>query len=59
LGLPCDLLVRGFQLNIFLTVLESGILCTWPNQLSLSPRYEGKKPEVVTVVIELLMMGGK
>jgi len=21
LGLPCDLLVRGFQLNIFLTVL--------------------------------------
>ena len=31
LGLPCDLLVRGFQLNIFLTVLVSGILCTWPN----------------------------
>ena len=27
--------VRGFQLNIFLTVLVSGILCTWPNQLSL------------------------
>jgi hypothetical protein len=27
-GLPCDLLVRGFQLNIFLTVLVSGILCT-------------------------------
>jgi len=27
LGLPCDLLVRGFQLNIFLTVLASGILC--------------------------------
>jgi len=26
LGLPCDLLVRGFQLNIFLTVLVSGIL---------------------------------
>ena len=25
LGLPCDLLVRGFQLNIFLTVLVSGI----------------------------------
>jgi hypothetical protein len=23
----CDLLVRGFQLNIFLTVLVSGILC--------------------------------
>ena len=35
LSLPCDLLVRGFQLNIFLTVLASGILCTWPNQLSL------------------------
>ena len=28
LGLPCDLLVRGFQLNIFLTVLVSDILCT-------------------------------
>jgi hypothetical protein len=28
LGLSCDLLVRGFQLNIFLTVLVSGILCT-------------------------------
>jgi len=28
LGLPCDLLVRGFHLNIFLTVLISGILCT-------------------------------
>jgi hypothetical protein len=27
LGLSCDLLVRGFQLNIFLTVLVSGILC--------------------------------
>jgi hypothetical protein len=27
LGLPCDLLVRAFQLNIFLTVLVSGILC--------------------------------
>jgi len=35
LGLPCDLFVRGFHLNIFLTVLVSGILCTWPNQLSL------------------------
>ena len=35
LGLPCDLLVRGFHLNIFLTVLVSGILCMWPNQLSL------------------------
>jgi hypothetical protein len=34
LGLPCKLLVRGFQLNIFLTVLLSGILLTWPNQLS-------------------------
>jgi hypothetical protein len=31
LGLSCDLLVRGFQLNIFLTVLVSGILCTWPH----------------------------
>ena len=35
LCLPCDILVRGFHLNIFLTVLVSGILCTWPNQLSL------------------------
>ena len=35
LGVPCDLLVRGFHLNIFLTVPVSGILCTWPNQLSL------------------------
>ena len=35
LGLPCDLLVRGFHLDIFLTVLVSGILCTWPNQLRL------------------------
>ena len=35
LGLPCDLLVRGFHLNIFLTVTVSGILCRWPNQLSL------------------------
>ena len=34
-GLPFDLLVRGFHLNIFLTVLVSGILCTWPNQFSL------------------------
>jgi len=34
-GLTCDLLVRGFHLNNFLTVLVSGILCTWPNQLSL------------------------
>ena len=35
LGFLCDLFVRGFHLNIFLTVLVSGILCTWPNQLSL------------------------
>ena len=35
LGSSLRLLVRGFQLNIFLTVLVSGILCTWPNQLSL------------------------
>jgi len=35
LGLPCDLLFREFHLNIFLTVLVSGILCTWPYQLSL------------------------
>ena len=34
LCLSRDLLVRGFQLNIFLTVLVSGIHCTWPNQLS-------------------------
>jgi hypothetical protein len=35
LGFPCDFLGRGFQLNIFRTVLVSGIICTWPNQLSL------------------------
>ena len=35
LDLPCDLLVRGFHLNIFFIVLVSGILCTWPNQLIL------------------------
>ena len=35
LGLPCDLLVRGFHLTIFLIVLVSGVPCTWPNQLSL------------------------
>ena len=35
LGLPLDRAVRGAQLNIFLTVLESGILCMWPNQLGL------------------------
>ena len=34
LGLPCDFLMSGFQLNIFLTVLVSGILCTWPNHIS-------------------------
>jgi hypothetical protein len=28
LGSSFDLLVRGFQLNIFLTVLVSGIFCT-------------------------------
>jgi hypothetical protein len=28
LGLPLDLTVRGVQINIFLTILESGILCT-------------------------------
>jgi hypothetical protein len=33
LVLPCNLLVRGFQLNIFLTLLVSGILHAWPNQL--------------------------
>jgi len=35
LGLPCDLLVRGFHLNVLLSVLVYGILCEWPNQLSL------------------------
>jgi len=35
MGLPLDRAVRVVQLNIFLNVLESGILCTWPNQLSL------------------------
>jgi hypothetical protein len=34
-GLPLGLMVRGVHLNIFLIVLESGILCTWPNQLSV------------------------
>ena len=28
LGLPCDFLVRGFHLNIFLSILVSGIFCT-------------------------------
>jgi hypothetical protein len=35
LGLPCDLLFRGFLLRIFLTVLVSGIHYAWTNQLSL------------------------
>jgi hypothetical protein len=28
LSLPCDRLVRGFHLNIFLALPVSGILCT-------------------------------
>ena len=35
LGLPLGLVVKGFHLNIFLAALVSGILCIWPNQLSL------------------------
>jgi hypothetical protein len=35
LGLPLGLVVKGFHLNIFLVSLASGILCIWPNQLSL------------------------
>ena len=35
LGLPLGLSVKGFHLNTFLVALASGILCTWPNQLSL------------------------
>jgi len=35
LGRPLGLVVKGFHLNIFLAALVSGILCTWPNQLSL------------------------
>ena len=35
LGLPLGLVVKGFHLNIFLAALASGILCIWPNQLSL------------------------
>ena len=35
LGLPLGLVVKGFHLNIFLAGLASGILCIWPNQLSL------------------------
>jgi hypothetical protein len=35
LCLPLGLVVKGFHLNIFLVALASGILCIWPNQLSL------------------------
>ena len=35
LGLPLGLVVKGFHLSIFLAALVSGILCIWPNQLSL------------------------
>jgi len=35
MGLPLGLVVKGFHLNIFLAALASGILCIWPNQLSL------------------------
>jgi len=35
LGLPLGFVVKGFHLNIFLVALASGILCMWPNQLSL------------------------
>ena len=35
LGLLLGLVVKGFHLNIFLVALASGILCVWPNQLSL------------------------
>ena len=35
LGLPLGLVVKVFHLNIFLAALASGILCIWPNQLSL------------------------
>jgi hypothetical protein len=34
LDLPCNLVVIGFHLYIFLTILLSDILCTCPNQLS-------------------------
>ena len=33
--LPLGLAVKGFHLNIFLAALASGILCIWPNRLSL------------------------
>ena len=35
LYLGLGLMVKGFHLNIFLAALASGILCIWPNQLSL------------------------
>jgi len=35
LGLYVGLVVKGLHLNIFLAALVPGILCTWPNQLSL------------------------
>ena len=35
LCLPLGLAVKGFHLNIFLVALASGILCIWPNRLSL------------------------
>jgi hypothetical protein len=35
LGLPCNRIVIGFHLYIFLTILSSEILCTYPNQLNL------------------------
>jgi hypothetical protein len=50
LGLPCDLLVRSFQLNIFLTVLVSGIFCMWPNQLSLSALMTDTHSEYVILI---------
>ena len=39
LGLPCDLFVMGFQLNIFLNVLVSGILCTRVGTLIVATIY--------------------
>jgi hypothetical protein len=35
LGLPTGLFVNGFHLCIFLTILVSGILFMWPNELNL------------------------
>ena len=34
-GLPNGLVNISFQLNTFLTILSSDILCKWPNQLKL------------------------